>query len=173
MTEMTTPHRDAAEPYGANQRGGDGMVDGSLDLRHLADQLQTVLVQLTQSGQPAPRLPEELRRAVGPALDVAQLQAMVRFRRQRDAILGAELFGEPVWEMLLDLLIARLLGKRVAVSSLCIASQAPESTALRHIQRMIKAGLVDKVDDPSDGRRSLIMLSREGYRKLGQLFGAR
>ena len=160
MSELVTHH------------SGDEPEDRDIDIRHLAGQLQNVLDQLTRGTSASNSAAPEVTKIAQSGLDISRLQEIVRFRRRRDEVLGAALFGEPVWEMLLDLLIARLLNKRVSVSSLCIASHAPESTALRHIHRMIDAGLVDKVDDPSDGRRSLIMLSREGYRKLGELFGA-
>ncbi|MEZ5655102.1 MAG: hypothetical protein R3E04_04340 [Sphingobium sp.] len=67
-------------------------------------------------------------------LTVAKLA--LRIRRRRDAIFSDELgassiFGEAAWDMLLDLFVSRSENKRVSVSSLCIASGVPATTALR------------------------------------------
>ena len=41
----------------------------------------------------------------------------------------AELFGDPAWDMLLDLTAARAEHTRVSVTSLCIASAVPPTGA--------------------------------------------
>jgi DNA-binding MarR family transcriptional regulator len=61
--------------------------------------------------------------------------------------------------MLLDLTAARLEGKRVPVSSLCIAAAVPTTTALRWIRSLTEAGLLDRYTDPSDARRSHIEIA--------------
>src|SRR5690554_5333957 len=57
------------------------------------------------------------------------------------------LFSDPAWDMLLDLTYARLTGKRVSVSSLCIASRVPATTALRRISDLVFEGLVTRIRD--------------------------
>ncbi|MFZ3035362.1 MAG: winged helix DNA-binding protein [Parvibaculum sp.] len=73
------------------------------------------------------------------------------------------LFSDPVWDMLLDLTHARLHGKQISVSSLCIAGRVPATTALRRIGDLVGAGLVTRIKDPRDGRRVFIELTPEGY----------
>ena len=68
--------------------------------------------------------------------------------------------------MLLDLMAARLEGKRVAVSSLCIAAAVPATTALRWIKALTDRGLFVREADPRDGRRVYIALSDEAARAL-------
>ena len=68
--------------------------------------------------------------------------------------------------MLLDLMAARLEGQPVAVSSLCIASAVPATTALRWIRTLTESGLLVRVADPRDGRRVFIDLSDQTARSL-------
>ena len=69
------------------------------------------------------------------------------------------LFADPAWDMLLDLMAARLEGEHVSVSSLSIAASVPSTTALRWIRTMTDLGLFDRRADPSDGRRVYIQLT--------------
>lgn len=76
------------------------------------------------------------------------------------------LFSDPAWDMLLDLTHARLSSKRVSVSSLCIASRVPATTALRRIGDLVSQGLATRVRDESDGRRVFVDLTDEGYTRM-------
>ena len=49
---------------------------------------------------------------------------------------------------------------RVPVSSLCLAAAVPATTALRWIKTMTDRGLLTRRDDPHDGRRVFIEMSR-------------
>ena len=98
-----------------------------------------------------------------PSLDVANtvgvLRRIIRERRVRERFFKKARFGEPAWDIILDLTLASFEGKTVAVSSLCIASGVPMSTAMRWINEMIEAGLIDRWIDPTDGRRNLMQVS--------------
>ena len=74
--------------------------------------------------------------------------------------------------MMLDLMAARLEGRQVAVSSLCIAAAVPATTALRWIKSLTEEGLFRRVQDPRDGRRVFIELSNEAAGALVQFFRA-
>jgi len=84
---------------------------------------------------------------------------IVKTRNRRGQHLRGELFAEPAWDMLLDLFVAHLEGRRVYVTSLCIAANAPTSTALRYIQDMLKNGEILSASDPKDGRRRWLSLA--------------
>ena len=86
---------------------------------------------------------------------------MVRARRMRDRFLKGGLFADPAWDMMLDLLAARLEKHQVAVSSLCIAAAVPPTTALRWIKTLTDRGIFVRCADPADGRRVYIELSDE------------
>lgn len=76
------------------------------------------------------------------------------------------LFADPAWDMLLDLMHARLNGKQISVSSLCIAARVPATTALRRIGDLVATGLAKRVKDVSDGRRVFIELTPDGVLRM-------
>lgn len=88
-----------------------------------------------------------------------EVRAMLRARRLRERFLPPELFGEPAWDMLLDLFAAQIERTKVAVSSLCIAAAVPPTTALRTIRSMTEQGLFARIADPADKRRVFIELT--------------
>lgn len=92
-------------------------------------------------------------------IEAGQVRAMIRARRLRDHYFKGDLFADPAWDMLLDLMAARLENRRVAVSSLCIAAAVPPTTALRWIKVLSDQGLFVRVADEQDGRRVFIQLS--------------
>lgn len=96
-------------------------------------------------------------------IEVVAKQELAR-RRQREAIFSSELFSDPAWDMLLDLFINN--SNRIAVSDLCIASQAPATTALRWIDVLIEEQLIEKERDPSDRRGKFVVLTERGYEKM-------
>jgi hypothetical protein len=89
----------------------------------------------------------------------AEVRALIRARRMRDQYLPADLFADPAWDMMLDLLAAQLAGQRVSVSSLCIAAAVPPTTALRWIRQLSDRAIFARIDDPADGRRVFIELT--------------
>jgi hypothetical protein len=90
-----------------------------------------------------------------------EIKALLRARRLREQYLPADLFADPAWDMILDLMAARLAGQRVSVSSLCIAASVPPTTALRWIRQLTERGVFSRIDDPADGRRVFIELTDE------------
>jgi DNA-binding MarR family transcriptional regulator len=81
---------------------------------------------------------------------------LLSWRRRREQMFGAHMFSEPVWDMMLDLLVHHEQGRLVNVTSLCVASMASFSTALRWIQAMEKEGFVVREPDPHDRRQILV-----------------
>ena len=88
-----------------------------------------------------------------------RLRALIKLRQIRAVHFQEDLFSDPCWDMLLDLMEARLQDKKVSVSSLCIASGVPQTTALRRIEDLIGAKLIDRKDDPADRRRVFVCLT--------------
>ena len=154
--------------------GADG---GTVRLRQLSEEVGRIARTLAAlSG-------EELGRGEGPAsplaerrtsfnapapagIDAGWVRSIIRGRRLRDQFFHAELFADPAWDMLLDLMASRLERRQVAVSSLCIAAAVPPTTALRWIKTLTDEGLFLRVADPQDGRRIFIELSEEAARGM-------
>lgn len=94
-------------------------------------------------------------------------------RRRRNKIFGSgELFGEPAWDILLDLFIAAKERRAVSVTSACIGSAVPSTTALRWISILESQGLLVRKPDESDGRRFHLSLSQRGYSAMVEYFSA-
>lgn len=92
---------------------------------------------------------------------------LYQFRRRRDRLFGG-LFGEPAWDILLDLFVTEARGKRVAVSSACIASGVSHSTAVRQIEELVRRKLVTRERDERDKRRTYLRLSELAVHKIAQ-----
>lgn len=105
-------------------------------------------------------------------IDTGHIRDILRVRRMRDQFFPDDLFADPAWDMLLDLMAARLAGEQVSVSSLCIAAAVPPTTALRWIRQLTERGLLVRQADPSDGRRVFIGLSEDAAASIRRWFAA-
>jgi len=105
-----------------------------------------------------------------PLPDPRLVRTMIRHRQLRARFFDGELFADPAWDMLLDLTAARAEHTRVSVTSLCIASGVPPTTALRWISQMTQAGLLERVEDESDRRRAFIALSAPAADGMARYF---
>lgn len=158
---------------GAQLRLQSGLPDP--DLGRIA-QMFPALVDVPRSGL-AVREHAHGYQAEPPAIRDSRMTAsdfrrVIRARRLRARFFGDVLFADPAWDMLLDLAAARLEGGVVAVSSLCIASAVPPTTALRWIRVMSDLGLLVRSADPIDGRRMFIGLSDDAARSMNAYFAA-
>lgn len=93
------------------------------------------------------------------AINADRVRTIIKQRRMRENFFESALFADPAWDIMLDLMAARLSGQTVSVSSLCIAAAVPATTALRWITSMTKNGMLERKSDPMDARRVFIDLS--------------
>jgi len=92
-------------------------------------------------------------------------------RRQRFALKSChDLFGEPAWDMLLDLFIAAHENRDVSVTSACLGSGVPPSTALRSLAVLQERGIIIREDDARDGRRTFVRISAAGFTEFSRYF---
>lgn len=114
---------------------------------------------------------ERLVRAARPPLpDPRLVRRILRQRQLRARFFDGDLFADPAWDMLLDLTAARAEHTRVSVTSLCIASGVPPTTALRWIGQMTEAGLLQRVEDETDRRRAFITLTDKAADGMARYF---
>lgn len=111
-----------------------------------------------------------LRASKPPLPDPRLVRTIIERRRKRADYFGEEFFADPAWDMLLDLTAARVEHRRVSVTSLCIASGVPATTALRWITQLIEAGLFERVEDESDRRRAFIGLTDRAADAMARYF---
>jgi hypothetical protein len=86
---------------------------------------------------------------------------LLGIRRHRDAVIGSGYFGEPSWDILLDLFVNEQKGRPISATSACLAGGVPPTTALRHLVRLTTDGLICSTPDPADARRRYISLTRK------------
>ncbi|MGC1270759.1 MAG: MarR family transcriptional regulator, partial [Croceibacterium sp.] len=111
-----------------------------------------------------------VRSARPPLPDPRLVRRILRQRQLRARFFDGELFADPAWDMLLDLTAARAEHTRVSVTSLCIASGVPPTTALRWIGQMTHTGLLVRVEDEADRRRAFIALSDNAADAMARYF---
>ena len=130
-------------------------------LRQLSDEVSRIAATLARLSVGPGSAPEKPEPPTGDAPNVSleTVRQVIRARRLRARFFDEELFADPAWDMLLDLLQAEIAQHRVPVSSLCIAAAVPATTALRWIKTMTDAGLFKRRADPHDGRRVFVELS--------------
>jgi len=103
--------------------------------------------------------------------EARSIRRVIRQRQLRSRFIEGEFFADPAWDMLLDLAAARVEGKQVSVTSLCIASGVPPTTALRWIGALVQANLFQRVCDENDRRRAFIELTGDAADRLAAYFG--
>lgn len=101
----------------------------------------------------------------------ATISLLMRAGRLRAALLPRD-FKEPAWNMLLDLALNSDGYRPVSVTSLCLASGAPDTTALRYIALLERHGLIERRAHPSDRRSDLLRLTSEGAALVARYLGA-
>lgn len=154
----------------------------SARLQRLADEVGRIARTLASLSAAAP-LPSDTVSDMRPSfigepviMDSAptagEVRSIIRMRRLRERFFDRDLLADPAWDMLLDLMAARIERVQVAVSSLCIAACVPPTTALRWIKTMTDCGLFDRIADPEDGRRIFIRLSDAAAANMCRFFAA-
>lgn len=104
-------------------------------------------------------------------LPIARL--LVADRRRRERVFAEyDIFGEPGWDILLDLYAAHSERRDVSVSSACIAAAVPPTTALRWIQMLTDKALLIRQPDPDDRRRVNLRLAPEALRRMELYLGS-
>jgi len=112
-------------------------------LRQLSDEVSRIaatLSRLSTGPEATTRVMEAEPQGDAPAISVETIRAIIRARRLRSRYFDEELFADPAWDMLLDLLNAEISNMRVPVSSLCIAAAVPATTGLRWLKTMVQQG---------------------------------
>jgi hypothetical protein len=141
----------------------------------LADELMAIAVRLRDAAEQGQTTvaasPTSARPMRPPSSHLALARKAYALRRKRASLFGnADLFGEPAWDILLDLFIAQGEGKQVSVSSACIGSASPPTTGLRWLGILADEGLILRENDPADHRRVLVRLTPAGTAAMERFF---
>ncbi len=93
----------------------------------------------------------------------------VRFRKARERYFTEDLFHDPAWNIMIDLLIAQEEGRRTSVSSACVDAGTSPTTALRWVQALERRGLVSRVACSHDKRKFYLSLTPQARAALVEL----
>jgi hypothetical protein len=158
---------------GAGWGGGAGAArvremseDDRLALLRLSQQVEAIAHSIDRLTQP------EAQAGQSQLPDKRMVRQLVANRQARARFFDAELFGDPAWDMLLDLTAADCEGGQVSVTSLCIAANVPATTALRWLTQMVESGIFIRVPDPAGKRRAFIALSDRSLTAMAGYFAS-
>lgn len=90
---------------------------------------------------------------------------ILTLRQKRAELFGPSMFGEPAWEMLLQL-YSMAGASRQSMSRLAQLSGTSKATALRWIDYLLDRGLISRQPHPTDLRTAFVSLTDKGREKL-------
>lgn len=111
------------------------------------------------AGAPLAVIADIVRSAL-PGAELASWALMAR--RMREEVIGADLFSDPAWDILLDLYAARDRGDRVQSTSIASMAGVPASTGRRWAKRLVDRGLLERERDRRDQRLTFVRLTAKG-----------
>ena len=103
-------------------------------------------------------------------LSAQTAQFLRRARRLRGRYLPQELFADPAWDMMLELLSSENSHRCVTMSDLCAAIALPSSTTLRWAKALEHQGLLTQEPELSDARTACVKLSPRAKDALHRYF---
>jgi CheY-like chemotaxis protein/DNA-binding MarR family transcriptional regulator len=153
-------------------RGTTGDSPGARELQQIADTAKALAADMRRTIEQDSGRREGGSTAPPPRAEDSSLRTLKllqKLQEARSSIFGEAVMPEPAWEMLAELMRARLASQHLSVTSLALSSKSPMTTALRRIEDLIQGGLAARVPDPADRRRTYVELTPEGMARM-QLF---
>ena len=93
-------------------------------------------------------------------------RAILVDRKRRSRIFNEGMFGEPAWELLLNLYVMDQDGPRLTIGRLIESSDLPQTTALRWLQYLQDQDLIVRREHPGDARTSFVSLTNKAREAL-------
>ncbi len=84
---------------------------------------------------------------------------LLQLRGRRNRMLGAELMRDPAWDIMLGLIAADEQQRETCTTVLCHDAGLPTTTALRHLDRMEAADLIERRTHADDHRQTLVSMT--------------
>lgn len=131
---------------------------------HLAASLSSIESQIIA-------LQDRTTQLAGQSIPLDRARDHFKKQKSRERIFGrTTIFSDPAWNILVDLFIASEERKPITVSSACISSSVPTTTALRYLKLLEDDGHILRVEHRSNGRLSLLYLSEATNNQLRRYF---
>ncbi len=94
-------------------------------------------------------------------------RAILEDRKRRCQIFNPGMFGEPGWDLLLNLYVMDRDGPRLTIGKLAQLAGVSLSTGLRWMEYLKDQGLITRVDHPTDARTAFVALTDKAREALG------
>jgi DNA-binding MarR family transcriptional regulator len=99
-----------------------------------------------------------------------QLSLSIQIRRIRRNHFGSADLTGPIWDMMLDLMLAESHGRALSASDLATGAGVPLSSGLRMISTLERLGLAERSIDERDRRRTIVRLTAGGTERMASYF---
>ena len=99
-----------------------------------------------------------------------QLSLSIQIRRIRRNHFGSADLTGPIWDMMLDLMLAESHGRALSASDLATGAGVPLSSGLRMISTLERLGLAGRSIDERDRRRTIVRLTAGGTERMASYF---
>lgn len=132
----------------------DGMAQAS---REMSSMLDLPAAPSSQPGSPSADAP-----GLEQAWQAMHCERLAREARQMDRLLGRLGVDGVEWRILLALREADLGSSDASATNIALACGASASAGLRRIMALEGRGLIDRREDPRDGRRAMLTLTAAG-----------
>ena len=142
------------------------------ELKSRVDQIHELLASRGEESPGATvRAIDSARVDVSPAAGLLdQLSFSIQIRRIRRSHFGSAEMSGPIWDMMLDLMLAGAHGRVLSASDLATGAGVPLSSGLRMISALERLGLVHRSIDERDRRRTIVRLTEIGTERMATYF---
>lgn len=132
----------------------------------LSERIRTMARELASSddGARAMASVQQVAGCFNDQLLAAVALSIYRARQRRVRYFDPQLFGEPAWDVLLELFINKTEGVQLSTSSVCLAAGVPATTALRTLEKIEKQGLARRFRNGRDRRLLMVELTDLGFK---------
>lgn len=141
------------------------------ELKSRIDQIHQLLASRADTAEPPPG---DHRQGAGDdmsrAVLIDQLSFNIQIRRLRKNHFGTAQMSGPIWDMMLDLMLASTHSRSLSASDLAAGADVPLSSGLRMIAALERLGLVRRSIDERDRRRSIVELTEQGSESMTSYF---
>ncbi|WP_137751401.1 MarR family winged helix-turn-helix transcriptional regulator [Sphingopyxis sp. L1A2A] len=138
------------------------------ELKSRIDQIHELLAG--RGGElPAPPISRNGDVATPSAL-LNQVSFSIQIRRIRRSHFGSSELAGPIWDMMLDLMLAESHGRALSASDLATGAGVPLSSGLRMISAIERLGFAQRSIDERDRRRTIVRLTAAGIDRMASYF---
>jgi hypothetical protein len=136
------------------------------DVRALAHQLLSWADHLSDRPDLTAELSEEGRHDLVLGLAIALREV----HRMRVEIFPRMPFGNPNWDVMLDLFIQEMNGFRTSLDHLALTGDLPAPIVYESVHELVRLGLIDRTPDRFDNRIAWLSLTITGRQGMFDLF---